>query len=538
MSRRTNKACDSCRFRKVKCNGTHPCSQCAHLDLPCAFSPPTGKRKPGVRGRLVSQLRGQNGDPEKAASPPECPTAAGTSGLMSIGGIINPGPETPPLYGHASTPPGGSTDYSADFFLRLLPDFEQVVYPVNPVITPDEIRASVAAMHSSHEDAALIYACAAVTINLEQTSWSLNGDAAALMMDLMQRSLIAHRKADLNLNPATQPPRLGELSTTVKRVITCVFLQVSMNTFKLFNRSFVILREAISMIQTLKVFQHGPDDLLLGRPEVARRQRLYWECFIHERFLNILSGVPAMMPMLSTGLPFEDSSIPLFVDVGFRRLIMVFRIMDESFLNYWNAEQNHAGAVHEMTAEWVESKQAELDQDEITARLDENSIRAAGGTGLTELQQADIFITRLWIRTLVWQLALSRGLLRSAPPQGMHQGLSVHFPAHKLSGQLRSLVSGLESVASIGTHGSGILQKLFEITTTISDVLALPPGETQTQDDVKARMGDVAFLADFLFRFEKTPKNERNYMREKLETLQQLYTTMDFSSLSIGLLHE
>lgn len=488
--------------------------------------------------------------------------------------------------------------YPQSFFLDLVHDFEHLIYPVNPVITPDEIRAAVTTMNAHHEDAALVYAFAAVTINLTHTSWHLNGDVAAHMTDLIQRSLKAHRRADITLvfsnfnnaanhtsspfpspsNAAAQradaktAPVLGDLPVTVKRAMTCILLEMSFMAFKNFDRSFTMLREAISLTLALKVHAHTPDDPHLDRREVARRQRLYWECFIHERFVNIATGYPCTLVPLRTGLPYSDLSLQANVDLGFRRLIRLFMIMDDEFFTYWNADllpvqarqqqQQHnahfaaspiamaASPVsvtstntlnpHEMTAEWIERKQAELDEDEVeTARA-----VASSPTGLTELQRADLYITRLWMRTLVWQLALSRGLLRSLPPDHPssssssrqshhhhrhHQGLSLHYPAARLSHQLRTLVCRLESVYSIGTHGSSILQKLFEITTTVADVLALPPDQSQ---DVKSRMEDFIFLVSFLLQFERMPKRQRDYMREKVEVLQQMYTVVDFGDLA------
>lgn len=643
---RINKACDGCRYRKVKCNGANPCSQCAHLDLQCVFSPPTAKRKPGVRGRLVAQLRQKNGvdgsgsvngaAPERNGTPstdslswgPNPGQMGGGAPLFqqppppvtSVAGIINymdTSPTAPMSHGYGSGHPRpdmgpprqpsfsadptfaagpGPSPYPPTFFLNLVPDFENLVYPVNPVITPDEIRAAVTTMDTNFEDAALVYAFAAVTINLTQTSWHLNGDVAAQMTDLMQRSLEAHRRADIalvtsdltittNNSSASSPPDpsapamvtkpaiiMGDLPVTVKRAMTCIFLEISFMAFKLFDRSFTILREAISLTLTLKIHAHTPDDPHLDRREVARRQRLYWECFIHERFVNVMSGFPCTLVPLRTGLPYADLSIPANVDLGFRRLIRLFMIMDDEFFTHWNADllpvharqqqQQHPHVVtspiataaspasvassntinpHEMSAEWIERKQAELDEDEA------DTVRAVASstTGLTELQHADLYITRLWMRTLVWQLALSRGLLRSLPPEQdshqqhhhhshhyrhkHHQGLSLHYPAARLSHQLRTLVSRLENVYSIGTHGSGILQKLFEITTTVADVLALPPDQSQ---DVKLRMEDFIFLVSFLLQFERMPKRERDYMREKVEVLQHMYTVVDFGDLA------
>jgi hypothetical protein len=624
---RINKACDGCRVRKVKCNGELPCSQCAHLDLPCHFSPASGKRKPGVRNRLVEQLREKNGQHNQlhhqnqshhdgggnaaahqhqlssgpypyhhAPQPTSASPAASLSGaaapppaVTSVAGIINAA-EPATTAAHITSPSGTSNSstpttaggsgpeyyYTADFFLSLIPDYEAIVYPVNPIITADEVRAAIASMHATHQDAALVYGFAAVTVNLSQTSsWTLvNGDVAAQVHDLMQRSLVAHRLADLGPGPGPAR-RLGELSITVKRVMTCIFLEITMMAFRLFQRSFVILREAISLVQSFKVYRYTAEDhnndatndhhdssaprrasctttITLGRAEVARRQRLYWECFIHERFVNIMSGCPSVLPPLSSGLPLQDTTIPPHVDLGFRHLISLFCVMDDSFLSHWNAQQDPGRPVPEaMTALWIESKQAELDRNEAETTAEDERLRVTAAAasisqnadiasarvaGLTELQHADIFVTRLWLRTLVWQLALSNGLLRSAPPQTAHQGLSLHFPAHRLSAQLRGLVSRLGSVASIGTHGSGILQKLFEITTTVADVLALPPGQTPGEegDDVRARIEDFLFLVSFLFRFERISREERDYMREKLEVLQQLYTGVDFGSLAVS----
>ncbi|OAA54156.1 Zn(2)-C6 fungal-type DNA-binding domain protein [Niveomyces insectorum RCEF 264] len=556
---RTNTACGSCRFRKVKCSGTHPCAQCAHLGLRCAFSPPAGKRKHGTRGALVKQLKERHApspctsqaallypairssssadSTTTTASPPRIPTRS----PADRGGIAG----VPPYPANDNTPPSHAA-YAPDLFLALVPDYARVVYPVNPIITPDEIRTAVATMHSAAEDAALVYAFAAITIIFIQPSWASapvgsDGNVSALMADLMQRGLAAHRAAE-----TTQ----GELAVTVKRIMTCVFLEMSMLSTRLYDRGFVMLREAISLTQTLRVFRYdAAATRTMDRHEVARCQRLYWECFLHERFLYIVSGRPAILPPLSTGPPLADPSIPPNVEAGFGRLIDLFRIMDDTFLRYWcaDAAKQHPDPtcqpVPAMTAEWVERKQAELDEEERKTAEVEECLRAAAasasagcggggggggcgggcGTCLSELQRVDIFITRLWLRTLVWQLALSRGLLRSAPPRTAHEGLSLHFPADRLSAQLRGLVCRLESAASIATHGSGILQKLFEITTTIADVLALPPGQMRSPEDVRARMDDLVFLVNFLFRFDKVRQDERDYIREKLGALQQLY---------------
>lgn len=531
MSAKITRACDACRVRKVRCSGDRPCAQCAHLNLACAFAPAAGKRKPGVRGRLVAQLRSRaatNGSAAAGAGSKTSPAAAQAPAVTSIAGIVDAA-VSPKRFGPAPAIGGGG--YSQDFFMRLLPEYEQLVYPVNPVLTPDEVRAAIANMHADYEDAALVHAFGAVTINLTQTSWTLHGDIAAQMTSLIQYSLWAHRKAELGSEGDASGLQC-EMPVTVKRIMTCIFNEITLMAFRRFDRSFASLREAIAMIQMLNIHQYSAGDTALGLKEISRRQRMYWEAYIHERFMCIMSGFPCAMITLRTGLPITDSSVPPYVTVGFNRLIQLFQVMDGPLIAHWTAQQEPSQIVPAMTAHWIESKQAQLDRDEAGAAEAAREMTASGCGTLSELQHVDLFVTRLWLRTLVWQLALSHGLLRSAPPQSSHEGLSLHFPAQRLSAQLRSLVSRLRSVASIVIHGSGILQKLFEITSTVADVLALPRGTAQTQEEARTRIEDFIFLVRFLFSFERTQKHQRDYLREKLDVLQRVYTVVDFGDLA------
>ncbi|KAG5949893.1 hypothetical protein E4U53_005665 [Claviceps sorghi] len=567
---KVSRACDACRVRKVRCSGDQPCAQCSHLNLACNFAPAPPKRKPGVRGRLVAQLRNKSSSASSAgsittkasrASPPclaatqpasvshddtppaeSSPTALAPVPVTSIAGIVDGLARGPPSdhpyghpYDHSYTIAG--CGFSAEYFLGLLPEFEELVYPVNPVLTSAELRVSIHNMHRDYEDAALVHAFAAVTINLTKTSWTRNGcDVATQMNTLMQYCFWAHRKAETGGERDGYGGGLqAEIPVTVKRIMTCIWLEVSLMAFKRYDRSFTILREAISMVQMMNLHQYHKGDPSLSHTELCRRQRMYWEMYIHERFLYIVSGFPCTMVPLRTGLPFHDDSIPLHVTVGWNRLILLFQKIDDSFLAHWAAQQernNQSSSAPELTSQWIESKQAQIDQDESDALEDEKDMIARGYGPFIELQHVDLFITRLWLRTLVWQLALSKGLLRSAPTQNTHEGLSLHFPAQRLSAQLRNLVCRLRSISSVVFQGSGILQKLFEITSTVADVLALPRGVGQTEDECRARLEDFFFLVQFIFSFEKSQKHQRDYLREKLEVLQQMYTVVDFRELA------
>ncbi|KAL4728729.1 hypothetical protein ACLX1H_003128 [Fusarium chlamydosporum] len=462
MSGRTTRACDPCRLRKVKCNGSTPCSQCGHLNLACVYSAPPSKRKPTVRGRLVAQIReGVCVRPDDARSNSASPQTDDPS----------------PSY----IPTSNGTPYTADFFLSLIPEYERAVFPVNPIILPSEVVTAIEGMENSFEDAAFVYAFAGATINLSQTTWNPDNDILARMMDLLALGFKAHRQAELGAG------FLSKLPVSAKRVMTCIFLENSLMAFERLDRGLTMLREAGTLIQMMDLDRFT--DGSLSNHEIATRQRMYWEISIHERYLTVVAGYPALLPPLKTGLPIPDEEIPPGVNEGFNRLIKLFNVLDDEFLTQWLAQRDPSNTTPDITAEWIEYKQAQLDQDEIDAADTDRSLIANGCGGLTELQHADLFITRLWMRILVWQLALSQGLLQSTPPQNSHEGFSMHFPAQRLSTQMRNLVDRLKSFDSVAMHGPGILAKLFEITTTVADVLALPVGAGEVQD-AEARVED------------------------------------------------
>ena len=68
------------------------------------------------------------------------------------------------------------------------------------------------------------------------------------------------------------------------------------------------------------------------------------------------------------------------------------------FLEFW------LGRRSEVTADWIEDKQHQLEDIEWHCEV----------SRLPQMQQADLVITRYWLRTLTWQMALSNTLLSSS----------------------------------------------------------------------------------------------------------------------------
>lgn len=496
----TSQACDGCRVRKVKCDGGQPCGACVQFSVHCVKSQTPKKRKNPVRGRLLAQVRGDNVPWASPASP-----APGSLPSFSVS----------PAAATGSSPPTSSptTTYTPDFFRSFLPDFETLVYPFSPAYSPDDVLEAISAMHHSLEDLAFVHAYAAVTTFLSRTSDLHQGERWSQFIELVNQSLQAHQRAG---SKAEAPGAWADnLPASLKRIMTCIYLEISMMGFKRLDHSFALIREAISLIQVLQARRRSFQGSLQSPKDTLRFHQLYWEAYIHERYLTMTAGYPSILPPIQARLSTTEFGTPHHLQLGFNCLIELFLVLDEKFLTCWNAQPE---APTEVTSDWIESKQAQLDEVESYTINVELRLLSTGQAGLSERQHADLFITRLWLRTVLWQIALSQGLLRS---DAAHEGLSLQFPASRLSTQLRNLVNRLNSILSIATQGSGIVQKLFEIASTVGDVLALPEADVQDESSLTSHVEDFVHVVHFLLGLEEMREAQKAYLRDKSRLLQE-----------------
>ncbi|KAM0541487.1 hypothetical protein ACHAPJ_013222 [Fusarium lateritium] len=563
---RVPQACDACRTRKVKCNGHRPCPPCEHLNLHCKFSAQRGSsggskaRVAPRRNRVLTQLRSARTDGQPRLRDLRASTVVPTTADREV--------KTPDWSPEQAVENGARERI---WLLSLTPLYEQLVYVMNPIITCAEFRQSIDLMHVEPEEhEAFVYAAAAVAIHhtpltSDQVSLQTPLSSAVFMcpteasrcnqiIDMVNKSFAARFQAQSK--HAMDPLPLREV--TVRKIMTCVFLAVCLMGLRHKERAFTTLREAIGMMQLLP-YEDGDEDL-------PRKQRLYWQLFIHERFSAIALGLPPVLTACE--YPQPDMVLPTYIQTGFGRLCRLFSTMDSDFMRYWMKYQGSSEKMgirlwnpeprnDEMTASWIEQKHQELDSDEHRQYLDGDdtmhNVEHAGNSfnsaspedagpswprNLSELQNIDLQITRLWIRTLLWQLAASRMLLNSSLPPTAHQAMSLTFPARDVVVQLRDHVSQLGSKTSFNPHGSGILDKLFEITNSIADVLLLVPkeqlhwfchgnetGRSSGDEDIqnKETRGyfpqDFEFLVRFLFSFDRIDHVQRKIIEQKYTSL-------------------
>ncbi|KAJ4370518.1 hypothetical protein N0V83_005039 [Neocucurbitaria cava] len=363
------------------------------------------------------------------------------------------------------------------------------VYPVQPVITEQELRQYIHVMDINQAVRSFIYAFGGCTLNLTRYGDRRTEEVVQTIEHLM----------DYSIDSMTPAHKVFHFS--VMRAMQSIFIHNCLMSLQGSDAAFFYMRDAISIIQLLRIDNAESASSLSG-PERSRRQRLYWQAYIHERFLAILDYRRAILPPLYT-LPEDDPSVPIQVHEGFNQIIKLFRLLDTEFLDSWLDSQGH-----NVTSTWVEAKSRELEGDpEADARELAN---------LSMMQRADLTITREWLRTLVWRLAMGQTLLSS---RSSKECLSLLFPV-RLSQTLRQQVSSM-SRQDIEVHGSSITQKLFEITDTIADVLIHVPAATL--DETAFRIDDFLFILDFVLLFPQLDKTRRGILLEKLERLQTMF---------------
>lgn len=166
-----------------------------------------------------------------------------------------------------------------------------------------------------------------------------------------------------------------------------------------------------------------------------------------------------------------------------------------------------------MLSKWFATfdREQRIEPSWITAKHQRIDAETAGSgaevAGLSNMQQADLLITKHWLRMLVWQMAMSKCLLSSGTSE---QSMSLLFPVG-ISKHLRELIASM-SKQDIEVHGSGIQQKLFELTDTIASVVLTVPAASR--EEKRQRVDDF----NFLFRFWRSLPRPNTIQQELLES--------------------
>ncbi|KAF4887523.1 putative sucrose utilization protein SUC1 [Colletotrichum fructicola] len=264
---------------------------------------------------------------------------------------------------------------------------------------------------------------------------------------------------DFFLSEALRSRRYHNVADTqsLAQVQTSFFLYCIYFCLNNDNAAWFYIREAMTILQTLRYHEEATYNEIPDASTKKYARRIFWVLFITERAYAMQRHRPlTLQPMLD--LPQID---PLSPDAkilpGFLELISLFRPFDTDFIATWNSSTPSST-----------SKSAEPEQ---LARLQNTLSNAlANVSNFSPMQQADLLITREWLKVIVWKLCVSRTLLSGTDSE---DSMSLSYPTTIARDTV--LVSRLLPTTAFEANGVGILEKVFDVGCSLADLLSLNP---------------------------------------------------------------
>ncbi|KAH0566248.1 hypothetical protein GP486_000346 [Trichoglossum hirsutum] len=429
------RACDSCHRRKIRCVGAPPCNNCRHSDLDCTFNAVPKKKGPsGRRAKIIYAIRASQLQAKSYAtflprtSPPQAPGDNASRDL-------NLNADDP-----AAFVPSPALRSCVDVFFRKM-------YPTMPVLHKETVYDSLPAMHSSPEAYCLIVAlCGVVIVQPRMDSESYPPTAPHRdsfewppVEYLIQETTRGRDRWDYIGNP------------TLWTVITSFFLFACFFGLDNHNAAWFYLRESITFAELIGL-PNEESYRVLDEREATLRRRMFWVLFVTERAYALQRHRPLSLQK-SIGLPEIPEGKESLVLRGFLDLVNLFQHFDTSFVSLWNQP-----AMALSDTSWISRLQ------EILAL----SIPDIGQR--TEIQQADLLISRQWLKTIVWQLCVNKGLLSSSERD---ESLGFRFPVQIARDMV--IIGRRLPASAMEPHGVGILEKIFDIGCSLADVMKVLP---------------------------------------------------------------
>ncbi|KAL4813804.1 fungal-specific transcription factor domain-containing protein [Aspergillus spinulosporus] len=320
------------------------------------------------------------------------------------------------------------------------------MYPVWPIVDVDELIASLQqdSDNKDYERIALATSIAAATMAQLRLGGGSTSDRSVRADILAAECLEARRRFDyrsrVNLN----------------NIRTAFFLHVYYeNQQPGGSESVLYLREAITMAQMMYLHREASYASLAAEEQKIRR-RVLWLLFVTERGVCILHKLPVILKT-DTAMPetdADDEVLPAFL-----KLLALFRLFEQTRM-FDIVEDYHLGL--ESPASSSAATAATFDE-----MFQDKSPDGFGTLDrVSDVQRADICVTRHWMRILAWK-ALSHSSIGRQPASDI--SLSPVFPL-MVGRDLVSVVYRLPRVA-LQAHGLGMQLKLYEIATSLADAV-------------------------------------------------------------------
>lgn len=423
--------CDGCALRRVKCEDSRPCRECRLRGIECTVLRARKKRGPKGGPRTATKARVE--EFQRSIKDPESHPANSFEENAESSRSLS---ETPSLQSNPQPPYRlPLADYK-----RFLGVFKQNSYSTWPVVDCDKVLSDMTQNDQDHESHALAASLCAATIAQLRLPEHTN-----------QRNTLSSLQFATDCLQSREQYDYRE-TFSIASVLIPFFLHVYYANANKLRTAGLFLREAITYVQLLEL-GHPEIYSHLCKRERALRLRVYWLLLISERFVTLVSAQTINSQLISNdrtysaqhGLPSVLRAINVMPyldnDMGDEHLMQSFISLARLFAYLEGNLTVPSYGQEPLERQKLVSYHADLCVD-------------SHDQAAHEAQRVDLFVTRQWIRLLLWEYTAQHFMMSCYPDD---QAFSLFLPV-KIGHEMLSLFSMVTS-AAIKAHGYGMVSQ-------------------------------------------------------------------------------
>ncbi|KAF4983913.1 hypothetical protein FZEAL_790 [Fusarium zealandicum] len=400
------RACDSCKVRKIRCSEIPPCTGCEASGVECTFNRLQATRGPrGLRPRTLDKIeRKRRG---------HLPSTAGKATL------------------HNSKKSKKSTQVDELVCLAdILDVYSERLFPIWPIVDAADLRRKIQEAPGKE-------------------------NAARSLANAVALAAIAQLKLESAWQPSVEAAETSGLDETLgllDGLRISFFLHIyHENASPGGTKSLVYLREAITQAQILRLDRESTYASLSEADQHVSR-RILWLLFVTERGVALLHKLPIVLQPNILFPWFGGADDQAEVLPAFLKLVHLFWVFDQSGIFEILRTADTDSDIPNMAS--VAQSCLELLQQKL-----HDSIGDDDWGPINDVQRADMFVTRQWMRAVLWRAALRFGIVIPA------------MNPINIAKDFLGLVSELPRSA-LESHGPTLEFKTFEIATAVIDAMA------------------------------------------------------------------
>ncbi|KAK1638522.1 hypothetical protein BDP81DRAFT_346465 [Colletotrichum phormii] len=350
---------------------------------------------------------------------------------------------------------------STDIIEWCLDAFFRHKYPLTPILHRQQVEECIRDLSTSPEKYGLMTACSAV-ISLSPEILQPPDPSSQMPPDLSAPILPTPEFLISETLRARRQCNLAEHQSLL-HAQTSFFLFSAFFCMDNDNAAWFYLRESITILQTLRLHEEATYNDITDQVLATYARHMFWVLFITERAYALQRHRPLTLQS-TLGLPIVD---PLSSDAailpGFLDLISLFRHFDTDFIATWNSSTPSAASSSEAT-----------DPEHLSKLQTVLKYAIPSVSKYSEMQQADLLISRQWLKVIVWKLCVSKTLLSTTDSE---DSMSLSYPTAVARDVV--LISRLLPTKAFEANGVGILEKVFDVGCSLADLISLGSATNQ-----------------------------------------------------------